>query len=156
MLADTTSDLEEHLEKIDNRLQMLSLQGTESSDEDAAERKQIQEELDSTKQCLTICAQAKEHIDRVPTNVFEDVSADQDAHQVIVSTLENLISAKRVTAGVGATQWLGQMPDTTLHQLSRDRRINLSGRLAMGRDAEEQSEKVAKPEDQYGARHRLD
>ena len=55
------------------------------SDEDAAERKQVQEEWDSTKQCLTICAQASEHVDQVRTNVFEDVSAAQDAHQVIVA-----------------------------------------------------------------------
>ena len=38
------------------------------------------------------------------TNVFEDVSAAQDAHQVIAATFGDLISAKRVTAGVGATQ----------------------------------------------------
>ena len=44
MLTNTTSDLEEHLEKIDDRLQILSLQGTRLSDEDAAERKQVQEE----------------------------------------------------------------------------------------------------------------
>ena len=83
------------------------------------------------------------------TNVFEDVSAAQDAHQVIAATFGDLISAKRVTAGVGATQWLA------LQQLSRDRGIDLSGRLAMGKATEQQSEMVAKFEDQYGARHKL-
>jgi hypothetical protein len=37
------------------------------------------------------------------TTVFEDVSAAQVAHQVIVATLGDVISAKRVVAGVGAT-----------------------------------------------------
>ena len=77
------------------------------SDDDAAERERVQEERDSTKQCLTICAQASEHVGQVRTIVFEDVSAAQGAHQVIVATFRDLISAKRVTAGVGATQWLG-------------------------------------------------
>ena len=110
---------------------------------------------DSTKQCLTICAQASEHVDQVRTNVFEDVSAAQGAHQVIVATFGDLISAKPVIAGVGATQWLVQMSDTALQQLSRDRGIDLSGRLAMGKATEQQSEMVAKFEDQYGARHKL-
>jgi len=64
----------------------------------------VQEEKDSIKQCLDICAQASEQMDKVHVNVFEDVSAAQDADQVIVATLGDLISAKRVTAGVGATQ----------------------------------------------------
>ena len=103
------------------------------SDEDAAERRQVQEEWDSTKRCLTIYAQASEYVDQVRTNVFENVSAAQDAHQVIVATLGDLISATRVTADVGATQWLGQMSDTALQQLSRDRRLDLSGRPAIGK-----------------------
>jgi hypothetical protein len=117
------------------------------SNEDAAERKQVQEEWDSIKQCLTICAQASEHVDQVRTNVFENVSAAQDAHQVIVATFGDLLSAKQVTAEVGATQWLGQMSDTILQQLSRDRGIDLSGRLATGKATEQQIQVVAKFED---------
>jgi hypothetical protein len=75
-----------------------------------------------------VCAQASEHVDKVRTNVFEDVSAAQDAHQLIVSTFGDLISAKQVTAGAGATQWLGQISDATLQQLTRSRGIDLHGR----------------------------
>jgi Fungal N-terminal domain of STAND proteins len=123
ILTNTTSDLEEHLQEIDNRLQTLSLQGSSMTDEDVTERERVQEEKDSTKKCLAICTQASEHADQVKTNVFEDVSAAKDAHQVIVSTLGDLISAKRVTAGVGATQLLGQMSDASLQQLLKGRGI---------------------------------
>lgn len=78
MVTKTTSDLEEHLEEIDNKLQAISLRGARILGEDTVER-----------------------VDQARTNVFEDVSAAQDAHQVIAATLGDLISAKRVTAGLG-------------------------------------------------------
>ena len=57
MIKITTTDLEEHLQAINNKLHTLSLQGARISGEDAAERQRIQEERDSTQQCLDICAQ---------------------------------------------------------------------------------------------------
>jgi hypothetical protein len=153
MLINTTSQLEERLQKLDTRLQNPFLRGAEMSDEIEAERERVQEEKDSIKQCLSICAQASEQVDKVQTNVFEDVSSAQEAHQVIVSTLGDLISATRVSAGVRATQWLGQMSDATLQQLSRDRGVPNSG--ATEKAMEQQGEMVAKFQDQYGAGHKL-
>jgi hypothetical protein len=55
----------------------------------------------------------------IRTNVFEDVSAAQGSHRVIISP-GNLISATRVTAGIGGRQWLGQTSDGTRQRLSYD------------------------------------
>src|SRR5271163_1549444 len=143
-LTATTSNLQEHLQKI-NRLQTLSSPGTRILGEDTAERKRVQEEIDSIKQCLAICTQASEKADQVRTNVFEDVSAAKDAHQLIISTLGDLVLAKQVTAGLGADQWLGQMSDATVQQLSRDR-VDIRGRAATDKGVEPQ-----KFADQYGA-----
>lgn len=115
----------------------------------------MQEEKDSTKQCLTICAQASQHVDQVRTHVFEDISADRDAHQVIISMSGDLIVAKRITAAVGATQWLGQMSDAVIQQLSQDRGLNISDRESRGKDKEKQIEITAKFKDQFGAGHKL-
>ena len=79
----------------------------------------MQEGKDNIEQCVIICAQALKKADQVRNNDFEDISAAEDAQQV-VTTLEDSISARRVTAGNRATQWLGQMSDATLQQLSRD------------------------------------
>jgi len=76
--------------------------------------------MDSMKQCLAICAQASAQAESARTNVFEDVSAAQGAHQVVASTTD-LIAAKRVTTAAGSTQWLGQCSNATLQQFSRDR-----------------------------------
>jgi len=85
ILTNTTVDLEEHIQEINSRLQTLFVRGVGMLGEDAT----------------------------IQTNVFEDVLAAQDAHQVIVSP-RNLISATRVTAGIDGRQWLGQMSDGTL------------------------------------------
>jgi len=58
---------------------------------------------------------------------FEDIEMADDGHQVIVATLGDLISAKRVTAGARSTQWLGQMSDASLQSLSKDRTENVVG-----------------------------
>jgi hypothetical protein len=52
--------------------------------------------------------------------VLEAVSAAEDASQLIVSTNNNPISATRVNAEARAVQWIGQMADASIQQLSRD------------------------------------
>jgi chromosome segregation ATPase len=147
-LTKTTSDLEEHLHNIDNRLQTLLSPGARTLGE--VERKRVQEEMDSIKQCLAICEQASEQAEKFRTNVFEDVSAARDAHQLVVATLGDLISAKRVTAGRSATQWLGQMSDASLQQLSRDRGIEARIRPSTDKVPELQGELGARFADHYG------
>jgi hypothetical protein len=88
------------------------------------------------KQCLAICTQASRQADQVRTNVFEDVVAARNTHQLIVATLGDLVSAKRITTGLGATQWLGQISDTTIQRLSRDRGIKLCNQAAMDKAEE--------------------
>jgi hypothetical protein len=63
-------------------------------------------------------------------NIFQDIVTGSDAHQVIVST-QGIVIAKGVVAARGATQFLGQMSDTTLQKLEH------------GRSAEKQSPKTS-------------
>jgi hypothetical protein len=72
------------------------------------------EDLDGVKQCLSVCAEAAEGVARERVNVFEDVSMANDGHRLIVSTMGDLFSAKRVTIGSRLTQWLGQMSVATV------------------------------------------
>lgn len=53
-------------------------------------------------------------------HVFEDMTLGQNVDLIMVSTNEDLISAKRVTVGDGTRYWGGHMSDSTLQQLSRD------------------------------------
>lgn len=112
---------------------------------------QLKAEMKSIKQGLAICVQASEQVDSVRTNVLEDVSAAQDAHQVIVATLGDLISARHVTATARSTQWLGQISDATLHQLSRDR-----SRIGVETAVASDSAPINKFEDPHGMGKTLD
>lgn len=143
-LTKTTSNLEQHLQDIDNRLRNFSTPAARIFG--GTERGRVQAEKESIEQCLAICTQASEQADQFRTNVFEDVSAARDAQQLIVATLGDLISAKRVTAEISATQWLGQMSDATVQQLSHDR--------VKDKGAEPRSE-VGNFQDQYGKGHKL-
>jgi hypothetical protein len=152
-LTKTTSELEEHLQNSDKRLRTLSSPGVRDLGE--IERKRVQEDVDSIKECLNICAEASKEADQFRTNVFEDVAAAKAAHQLIVATLGDLISAKRVNAAPEARQWLGQMSDATVQQLSRDNGIELRSRAAADKDVEPQSELGLKFAGQYGAGYKL-
>ena len=117
--ANTALELEESLQKLNNRLEDISRRDL-TSGVTAAEHGRVQEEKKAVEHCLRVCARASHQADEVQTNVFEDVTVAQDSHQVVVATLGDLISAKRVSAGARSKQWLGQMSDTSLQQISRD------------------------------------
>lgn len=152
-LTKTTSALEDHLLDIDEKLRHQS--SPEARIWGTAERERVQEEINSTKQCLAICTKASEEAEQFRTNVLEDISAAQDAHQVIVATLGDLISAKRVTAELASAQWLGQMTDASLQQLSRDRALEIRSRASPNKLADDGMEPGASFADQYGAGYKL-
>lgn len=154
MLANTTTDLQDYLENLNNKLEALSVQGSHIAKNDTAE-KSLREDIDSIKDCLALCARASRDADKVRTNVFEDVSAARNAHQIIVSTLDDLISAKRVTAGVDAKQWLGQMSDATVRALARSHGVDLDRVHKTTGDVQEQGGGIKSFEDQYGSGHKL-
>lgn len=119
-MASSISWLTKHLQDLDNKLAAFHEQPPPISRAHAAEQERIREEINSTKQCLAICADASKRAQQERTNVFEDVSMADDGHQVIVSTLGDLISATRVTAGARSVQLMGQMSDDSLQQLSQN------------------------------------
>lgn len=147
-LAATSSKLKSQFEKLDHSIEAFGSQKA-TSVEDRAKWEKIQEEKQSLKQCLSVCTQAAEQAEQVRVNIFEDVSSSDDAHQMIVSTLGDLISAKRITTGARSTQWLGQMADDTLQKLSQD------ADHTVNEAAKPQSQPVNQYEGRYGTGHRL-
>lgn len=116
----TRAELQARLQEADHKLSKLSRglsKFNQDSNEDKLQDESITEDLDSIRQCLFICANASEQAER--TNVFEDVSLADDGYQIVVATLGDLISAKRVIAGTRSRQILGQMSDESLQHLSR-------------------------------------
>ncbi|KIW98742.1 uncharacterized protein Z519_00405 [Cladophialophora bantiana CBS 173.52] len=118
----TMSELQLRLQDADHRLQRLLLptQRERGVGEDIPHTQEVFEDLETIRQCLSICDEATEELARDRINVFEDVRMTDDGQQVIVATLGDLISARKVSAGARSKQWLGQMSDASLQQISRD------------------------------------
>lgn len=96
MISNATADLEDHLENIDNKLRSLSTEGTETSLGDTAELREIQEERNSTQQCLDICNKVLAQLDQALPNAFIDLSSA--SHPPTITTLSGLTSAQELTA----------------------------------------------------------
>jgi hypothetical protein len=119
-LAGLLPELASRLEEVSHRQQALAQASTVSANQ-RTEQARLQEEIESIKQSLKICTQAAKKAHPERTNVFEEVSLTDDGHQLVISTIGDLISAKKVSVGARSHQWLGQMSDESLQQLSRDR-----------------------------------
>lgn len=96
MISNTTADLQEHLENVDNRLRTISVQGMGISAGATAELQQIQEERNSTQQCLDICNKVLMQLDQAQPNAFIDLSSTY--YPPTVTTLGGLTSAQQLTA----------------------------------------------------------
>ncbi|OJZ88789.1 hypothetical protein ASPFODRAFT_59501 [Aspergillus luchuensis CBS 106.47] len=117
-VSSNSEALQARLMELTNRLRQMSGQGIIS--EDPTNLNLIKKERESIIQCLNICSEASELAHRARTNIFEDVTSSDESHQLVVSTIGDLISAKHIITGSKSAQWLGQMSDTSLQQLSRD------------------------------------
>jgi hypothetical protein len=123
--------------------------------QDVAERKQVQEETDNIEQSLHACTEASHEVNKPRINILEGVSAAEDAHQVLISTNNDLFSARQVTAAVRARQWIGQMNDVSLQHLSQARGID-SAEDASIDNAIEPETKPAVNFVRYGAGYKLE
>ena len=65
LLNTAKAGLEDHLERMDEKLELIIGQNMDGSELDASEVRRIKEERLSTEKCLQICAQLSEHISQV-------------------------------------------------------------------------------------------
>jgi hypothetical protein len=83
----------------------------------AGDFQKVKEERDTMAQSVEVCADASDLPKNSRVNVFEDVASLDDAQQVLVSTIGNLLNAKRISTGARSLQVLGQMSDETLQYI---------------------------------------
>lgn len=93
---------------------------------DGAERErqmsQLREDINISKQCLEVCQMAIDqvHHHRKVYTVGE-VIADDDADQMVVTTLADLFDVRKVLSKSRSAQLVGSMTDETLQRVSKDR-----------------------------------
>ncbi|PMD46791.1 hypothetical protein L207DRAFT_451367 [Hyaloscypha variabilis F] len=149
-LTDTTTQLEKQLRDINHRLQKFSSQPLSISIEQVAEQERLKEERDCVKQSLDICTEASKQANQERTNVFEDIAMADDNYQYFVSTVGDLVSARRITIGSRSLTVFGQLSDDSVQQISRGH-----SSANIERTMEPQTEIGPKFETRYGTGFKL-
>lgn len=131
ILAEALSSAEKEI--ISSRLRLLQYRRSQGSQpwftqhqgllpgiEHSAEPSDIKEEAESIKHSLNFFDRVSEETTEGRMNYFEDVSTGDKSKQVIVTTLKDLISARRITSGSGSVQILGQLSENSLNNVLRN------------------------------------
>jgi hypothetical protein len=95
MIQSTTHDLEDHLNDIKKKLQTLTVQAPTDTTNVLIDLRRIQEEKDSTEQCLEICANVSAHIDQIRFRPIWDESSSSTS-QVRTSLLSRDLTSAQV------------------------------------------------------------
>ncbi|KAJ5527004.1 hypothetical protein N7513_011163 [Penicillium frequentans] len=90
------------------------------ADEQTSAEQEFREELSGTEDLLAFLKRAEEEANRPRTHYFEEISTGDNSRQAIVTTFEDLISAKRVKSGDRSHQALGSMSNESIQFFFRD------------------------------------
>ncbi|KAJ5757723.1 uncharacterized protein N7511_006417 [Penicillium nucicola] len=123
-LLNTAAKLENHLKILMDRIVTKSKTST-ASQEDIAELLRLQEEWETTRQCMHICSKAGDNLNENASTI--DNYATGDAIQFMVSTNEKIIHGRNRGLGWRTRQVGGHLSDASLQQLSKDMtRVNFA------------------------------
>ncbi|KAL5605913.1 hypothetical protein FOVSG1_006060 [Fusarium oxysporum f. sp. vasinfectum] len=119
-LSDTIDRLESHRDNTEENLRLRSLvQDLNQKIDPGANRETLQNELESTKQCLSVCDRASQWASSGRVHVVEDISVGNDGKQICVSTLGDLFNIKGARAGHGSIQFFGSVSEGSLNDVLR-------------------------------------
>ncbi|CAG7555186.1 unnamed protein product [Fusarium equiseti] len=119
-LSNTIDRLESHREDTEENLRLRSSLQTQNSEIDPdANREMLQNELESTRQCLSVCDRASEWASSGRVHVVEDIRVGNDGKQICVSTLGDLFNIKGARAGNRGFQFFGSVSERSLNEILR-------------------------------------
>lgn len=105
------------ISQLRSRLETLIMNNDPS---DEKERARLQEDINSSKQCLEVCKVANEVSSQKIYRIGE-VIADGESDQVVVTTLADLFDIKRAVSQGNSAQLVGSMTEEALHHLTERR-----------------------------------
>ncbi|KAG5658697.1 hypothetical protein KAF25_010878 [Fusarium avenaceum] len=103
------SRLRNHGNEIDQRMDAMKLR-TNLSEDDINQLAQLQETKESIRQCMNVVADAGDDLVMDRANVFEDITMTDNAYGITVSTVKDLVVARRVNVQ-GQARYVGGQID---------------------------------------------
>jgi len=122
--------------RLRERLESVVLDG------DASERSQLQEDIQTSRQCLEVCKLASNEVSSQKIHIIGDATADGDSDQVVVTTLADMFKVGNTTSKNRSALLVGSMSDEALMQVSNDRynsrfgNANIINHANQGKDAD--------------------
>jgi hypothetical protein len=116
-LNTTAAKLGEHMNNIMERLVAKS-KTMITSDQELTELKRLQDQWETTRQCMEICSKADKHLKENISTIVNHSTGD--AVQFMVSTDGSIINGSNQGLGWRARQVGGHLNDATVQQISRD------------------------------------
>jgi hypothetical protein len=116
--------------RLRERLERLVLNEGPRND---SERVRLQEDINSSKQCLEVCKVASE-ISRQKIYRIGEAIADGDSDQVVVTTLADLFDIKKAVSKGNSAQLVGSMTEDALRNLTDKRYGSRFGALTRDSD----------------------
>ncbi|KNG88886.1 hypothetical protein ANOM_003678 [Aspergillus nomiae NRRL 13137] len=104
----------QHLYGFSKNVQAAPLGLLQPNNGQSSKQQSFQEEYKNTEALLAFCQQAEEAANGPRTHHFEDITTGDHSRQVIVTTLNDLISAKRIKSGHQSYQAVGQMSNESI------------------------------------------
>lgn len=120
------TNLRSHQEDLDQRIQNLRASGatTPAVRDIASELRQLQETKESIQQCIQVISEAEQRLAAERRNLFEDITLSDDAYSFTVSTVGDLVTARRIELKGRSRNVAGQISDESfqkaLDAFSRD------------------------------------
>ncbi|KAF4448935.1 hypothetical protein F53441_7704 [Fusarium austroafricanum] len=152
------SRLKSHGDEIDKRMDAMKLK-TDLSEDDISQLAQLQETKESIRQCMNVVANAGEDLVKERANVFEDITMADNAYGITVSTVKDLVFARRVNVQ-GQARYVGGQIDEASYNATINALTDLDRGSAQygGRDitsvsSKEEAAKKAVTSQAFLARH---
>ena len=114
-LSDNQASLMKIMTRLRERLESVILGG------DSSERALLQEDIQTSRQCLDVCKLASSEITSQKIHIVGEVVADGESDNMVVTTLAELFNVGKATATEKSAILVGSMSDEALIQLSHDR-----------------------------------
>ncbi|RYC79246.1 hypothetical protein BFJ63_vAg17873, partial [Fusarium oxysporum f. sp. narcissi] len=104
------SRLQAHEHDIDNRMEAIR-SAVSLSEQEVTQFTQLQETKDSIRQCMRVVADAGEALSDERCNIFEDITMTDSSYGISVSTVKDLVVARRINLSGQARYLGGQISD---------------------------------------------
>lgn len=105
-----TSRLQSHEEDIERQMEAMN-SATSLSESAATQLAQLQETKDSIQQCIKLVSDAGETLEIERRNIFEDITMTDEAYDFSVSTIGDLVTARRINLSGRTRHVAGQISD---------------------------------------------